>query len=167
MKIFDVSILPRATRINIDCLDLVVVQSLLDFSSDKIGAIVTADIAAPPYWIMACYNTPKTSAAVIYRLTWMAKDGRLYSSSSVIIFKVQPFSVRSRMKSQVHTWWRWAAWVGSPVETSGRGIILGFDRTLSPSRRRIRWTCLRLTVHGISKVARLQQWVRAVQRQLM
>ena len=48
MKISDVSILPRATRINIDRLDLVFAQPSLDFSVDKFGFIVTADIAGHP-----------------------------------------------------------------------------------------------------------------------
>ena len=48
VKIFYVSILPRATWINIDCLDLVVEQPLLDFSGDKLWAIFTADIAGHP-----------------------------------------------------------------------------------------------------------------------
>jgi hypothetical protein len=48
VKTFDISILPPATRINIDRLDLVVAQPLLDFSGDKFGAIVTADKAGLP-----------------------------------------------------------------------------------------------------------------------
>ena len=48
MKTFNISILPRATRNNIDRLDLVVAQPSLDFSGDKFGTIVTADIAGHP-----------------------------------------------------------------------------------------------------------------------
>ena len=51
MKTFDVSILPRATRINRYRLDLVVAQPFLDFSGDEFGAIVTAHIVEHPILI--------------------------------------------------------------------------------------------------------------------
>ena len=63
----------------------------------------------------------------------------------VNIFSVLPLSVRSKIKSQVHTWLRCVAWVGNPVELPCRGMRWGLGRTLSPSVRRMRWTCLRLT----------------------
>ncbi len=40
----------------------------------------------------------------------MAKQRREHSSSIVNIFNVVPLSVRSKIKSQVHTWLRWCAY---------------------------------------------------------
>ena len=78
--------------------------------------------------------------------TQMATHWRVYSSNMVSIFSVRPLSVRSKIKSHAHTWLRWVARVGRPVECPCRGMRFGLGRTFSPSFRRIRWICLRHTV---------------------
>jgi len=48
METFYVTVLPRTPRVDIDRLDLVFAQPLLDFSGDKLRAIVTANITRYP-----------------------------------------------------------------------------------------------------------------------
>ena len=66
-----------------------------------------------------------------------------------------PRTVASLMKSQVQTWPRRPALVGSPVETPRRMTLRLVGGTRSPLARRSRWMCFFPTLQPSSRRSRV------------
>ena len=100
-----------------------------------------------PYIMNSSANRLITSSLVMLRETSSAMQRRVYSSTIESHFNECPLVVRSKMKSQVQTWFirsarrRWQAFLDLPFAR----FFFGLRRTFSPSAFQIRCTRLKLT----------------------
>ena len=103
VETFDVAVLPRTTWIDIYSLDLIFSEPVLDFLGDKFRSIIASDVLGDS---IGGHRLPQPSEDLLGSNLTLDADSRtltVYSSSMVNIFSVLPLSVRSKIKSQVHT----------------------------------------------------------------